>query len=354
MITQVTDIMEESTTKGKAYVLARRTLKELQDVVKDADRYGAVTVCEIKIDRNGITKEQQEIQLKNNWYREHQQEFRVRNEQLYSMIKKLAIEKISAGCKKNIKKEIYDEVYNTDIRIIATINKHDNYSGLNTNVEFGSKDEWGNNNEDKFEYIDNISEFLELAQDCKYKNTFMGQNEYVLLEKIKLEARQYRFSEMDDIIKKQINKYIKEELTYCLKNDEVIIPQEYIDKGEEGIKEWREIKASKNKNNSIEKKILRQAVNDKKQYAFDTMCRIMATISTIDINWAMPFLDIDGRWNKQRTSKLINSILDSKNPQFYIDITEEEILNKFKEHWKGILTKAIDKVDEVPVKEGDK
>lgn len=342
--------MEE---KKKAYVICSRTLKELHDSVQDVDTYAETTLCEYTVDRSDISEAQKEVQNTNHWYKERSQEFRVGGTQIYDTAKKLAIKKILDGCKKDIKRSIFEELYNTDVRIIAWINERNGYDDLNTTSEFGEKDEWGNEN--NYEYSNDLDEFRKRLEKVKYKNSFSPQiGDYVLLEKISVIARAYRFNEIDKEIMKLVNKAVREELTYCLKNDEVIIPQEYIDKGEEGIKEWREIKASKNKNNSIEKKILRQAVNDKKQYAFDTMCRIMAAIATIDVNWAMPFLDIDGRWNKQRTSKLINSILDNKNPQFYIDITEEEITNKFKEHWKGILTKAINKVDELPVREGDK
>lgn len=342
--------MEE---KKKVYVICSRTLKELHDSVKDMDTYETLTLCEYNVDRSDMSEAQKDVQNSNHWYKERSQEFRVGETQIYDVAKKLAIKKILDGCKKDIKRSIFEELYNTDVKVIAWIVERNGYDDLDTSSEFGTKDEWGNEN--KYEYLNDLDEFRKKLEKVKYKNSFSSQvGDYVLLEKLSVIVRAYKFNDIDKKIMRLVNKAVKEELTYCLKKDEVIIPQEYIDKGEEGIKEWREIKASKNKNNSIEKKILRQAVNDKKQYAFDAMRRIMATIATIDINWSMPFLDIDGRWNKQRTSKLINSILDSKNPQFYIDITEEEIINKFKEYWKDILTKAINNVDEVPVKEGNK
>ena len=342
--------MEEKT---KAYVICSRTLKELQDAVQDLDRYVATTVCEYIIDRSDISPEQQQIQNqnRNSWYKAHTQDFRVRNEQIYSLVKELAMKKILGGCKKNVKKEIYNEVYNTDIRIIATIKQHEKYCSIESFVEFGNKNEWGNDNTERYEYLYDLDEFREKLKDVKYNNSFSAPDEYILLEKIEINVRAYQFLDIDKTIEKQINKFIKEELTYCLKNDEVIVPQEYIDKGEEGIKEWREIKASKNKNNSIEKKILREAVHNKKKYAYDSMCRIMDAIPKGNLNWAIPFITIDGRWNKQRTRKLVNKVIDNKSQQYYIDTTEEEIMNKFKEYWKDILMTAYNNVDKLPVKE---
>lgn len=342
--------------KKKAYIICSRTLKELQDHVRNMDMYSNTTVYEYKVDRSDISEEQKEIQMSNQWYRERTQEFRISDTQIYDVAKKLAVKKILDGCKKDIAKSIFEELYNTNINIVAWIDERSDHDDLSTMSEFGTKDEWGNDNSNRYEYSNDIDEFKEKLNGVKYKNSFSAQdNGYVLLEKISLIARPYRFDGIDDKIKRLINRAIKEELTYCLKKDEVVIPQEYIDKGVEGIKEWREIKASKNKNNSIEKKILREAVNEKKAYAYNVMCKIMDAVTSADnINWAVPFITIDGRWNKQRTSRLVNNVVDNKNPQYYIDTSKEEFVKMFKEYWKKILKNAYENVEKLTIEEEEK
>lgn len=346
--------MEENETKQKAYVICTKTLKELQDIAENLDRYGTKEVYRLDIDRSDMSEEQKRIQAQNRWYKDQNEEFRVRDEQIYSMVKKLAIDKILGGCKKDIKKKLYEDIYNTDLRVVGWITKHTGYDSLNTNVEFDGNDQWKNYNNEKFEYSTDIKEFEELVKNVKSRNSFaMKEDEYVLLENIIVVVRAYQFSDMDKTINKQIDKFIKEELTYCLKKDEVIVPQEYLDKGEEGIKEWRDIKASKNKNNSIEKKILRQAVQDKKAYAMDVMYKVMDAAMNNTHDWSIPSITIDGRWNKQRTQKLVNKILKNKSQQFYIDVDKKEIVEEFKDYWKDILMTAYNNVDKITAEEED-
>lgn len=338
--------MEETKEKKTAYVICSKTLKELQELVKDMDRWCSERVYEYNIDRSDMSEEQKLIQEQNKWYREQTQEFRIYDEKIYEMAKKLATEKILGGCKKDIKKEVYEAVYNTDLRAIGWIVEHGGHNSLNTNIEFGEE------NNEGFEYSTDMKEFEEKLKDVKTGSPYSSnKKDYVLLEKISVSVRPYQFSEIDKTIKKQINKFIKNELTYCLKKDEVIVPQEYLDKGEEGIKEWRDIKASKNKNNSIEKKILRQAVQDKKAYAMDVMYKVMDAAMNNTHDWSIPSITIDGRWNKQRTQKLVNKILENKSQQFYIDVDKKEIVEEFKDYWKDILMTAYNNVDKITAEE---
>ena len=86
----------------------------------------------------------------------------------------------------------------------------------------------------------------------------------------------------------------------------------------------------------------------------DTMYRVMDAITDMQRSRSVPLLEIDGRWNKQRTQKLVNQILDNKNQQFYIDITEEEITEKFKKYWMDILMTAYNNIDKLTAKKEEK
>ena len=143
---------------------------------------------------------------------------------------------------------------------------------------------------------------------------------------------------------------MRNELTYCIKSDKVIVPEEYLAKGKEGIDEWRQIKQSGNKNNSIEKKMLKQVVADKKKFAYQTMWQILDKIAGTKHDWSVPSLEVDGRYNKTRTGKLVTQILNTRYKQGLIDMSEEDIINKFKDYWKEILMEAYNNIDKMEIK----
>ena len=135
-----------------------------------------------------------------------------------------------------------------------------------------------------------------------------------------------------------------------MKKDALIVPEEYMNKGKTGVEEWRNIKASNNKNNSIEKKLLKQALRDKKKYTIDCMGGVMLRTvfpdnGTIVRDWSLPFMEIDGRFNYSRTRKLVNTILKDKSDQDLIKMSEKEIQELFKDFWKNKLMELYNSVD---------
>ena len=92
-------------------------------------------------------------------------------------------------------------------------------------------------------------------------------------------------------------------------------------------------------------------MNAKKQYAYDSVCRVMdKVISASDsYDWTIPRLMIDGKYNKQRTQKLAAKILDTKDKQKLIEMSEQEIIDKAKEYWKQKLMSAYNEVDKLEV-----
>ena len=127
--------------------------------------------------------------------------------------------------------------------------------------------------------------------------------------------------DLENKIKNQIKKFIRNNLSYCIKKGEVIVPEEYLNRGKEGIDEWRQLKASNNKSNSMEKKLLKQIYADKKFYQYNTMSQIVDRIASSQ-SWSIPHIEVDGRFNKQRTFKLINQILGDKSRQEIMNMEE--------------------------------
>lgn len=350
------ETFEVNKPKRTGYVICSRTLKEMKDAIAYiVNRYDRKKIYEYNIDRSDISEEQKKIQNQNGWYKNRDVEIRMRNEQIYNLAKKLTFEKLYSGCQNNIEQEVFDEVYNTPIRVIGIIERNNafEYDMLDLVIDFGGVDPYGEDNDKRYNYSDNIKEFEEKLKGVKYRSSFRSDTEeYTLLENVSAYAYPYTFENVEADIKKQIKKLIRNELTYCLKRGKSIVPQEYLDRKEEGIAEWRKLKSSSNKNNSIEKRMLQQIVRDKKRYAYDCMVQIQNKITTCgNQSWKMPRLEIDGRYNKQRTYKLVMEILGAKDNQFYIELTEKQIENKFKEYWKNVLTSACNEIDEFKIED---
>ena len=149
-------------------------------------------------------------------------------------------------------------------------------------------------------------------------------------------------------ITKAVKKAIQHELTYCLRKGKSIVPDEYLHK-ENGVRLWQEHKRSSNSNNSMEKRMVRNMVNQKRadveQALFDVMCALSA-----HDGWTIPQLEVDGKWNKQKRVKLTSVVLSGKTQQEVLTLTDEDILTLAKDYWKGqfrIATAAIDKVDQI-------
>ena len=331
----------------KWYIIYNNTLRELQKAAQkehDAYTYSNVILYEHKVDRSDMSEAQKILQAKNRWYAEHSSTIYIDEyDTLYNNIKSIAYDEIFGGCKEGLEDKIFNKIMDTKLKVIAsTYNEIDKAKRVSINQEFGDE-----KHEDR-EYSNALEEFEEELKSVKRINSF-ASNEYVYLEKLEVKVSSYRYYDMDTKVKKLIKKFIKDELTYCIKNDKIIVPDEYITKGIDGIKEWRELKRSGNKNNSMEKRMLRQIVADKKTYAFNGMNQIVDAIAR-NSRWDIPTLEIDGRFNKQKIKKLVTMVLDEKNKQYYIDASDEEIIKKFKEYWKGILMDAYDRIDKLEVK----
>ena len=333
--------MEE---KPKAYVLCTKTLKEIEKIAANSQEY-RIELYSLDIDRSDLSLEQKKIQNKNHWYTHEDVDFRMWGVKLEELVSKKIMDLVLNKYDGNILEDIMNHILDTEIRFVGKVSEEK--KRIRVTIDF----EVGDNRNDMFEYSDDIEEFKEMAKKSTRSTSYSNDDEVVYLEKISAKIYQRAFEDFRKEVKKVINKFVRNRLTYCLKNGKLIVPDEYLDKGEKGIEEWRDIKSSKNKSNSIENKLIKEAVNTKKQYAYDTMCRAMDKLVSADnsSDWAMPRLMVDGKWNKQRTQKLVTKVLDTKDKQKLIEMSEQEIVDKAKEYWKQKLMDAYNEVDKLEI-----
>lgn len=327
------------------YVICERTIKELIDLVKNnADRYGKIKLYEHKVDIGNISEEQERIQRSNRWQAEQGTDIRLYEAQLYELVQKLGYEEIIGGCKENLSQAIYDDVLKTKIRAVSWVcDRGGGLSYVSSNIEIGDQHDTNS------VYSKNVKEFEEQLKGVAYHNSFAKEGENILLERFDVSVYSYAFNEMEQHISKLIKKFIRNELTYCIKANKIIIPDEYIAKGQEGIKGWREIKSSNNKNNSMEKRMLKQVFADKKALASRSMDQIISKISNMPGDWSIPSITVDGRWNQTKINKLITKLADTKDRQKFIDLPEDKMIEKFKDYWKDRLMEIYKEIDELEV-----
>lgn len=333
--------------KTKAYILCTKTFRDLEKIANSTTDYKAV-LYKHEIDRSGLSKEQKEIQSRNHWYTQISNSFRIWDIKLDDMVKEEIMSKVLEGYKEDIANKVLENILDSEVRFIGKINKDNNNANRS---DISLIEEIKEERNDNYDYRTDTKEFEELAKDLKTKTGYSPNSEEIYIEEICVDIYAYMFNDFTKKIKKSINKYIRNNLTYCLKKGKLIVPEEYINKGQEGIEEWRKIKSSNNKNNSIEKKLLKDTIKEKKKYAYDSVYRAMDKVTSAGnrYDWTVPRLVIDGKYNKQRTQKLVTKILGTKDRQEIIEMSEQEIVNRAKAYWKQQLMDAYNEVDKMEV-----
>lgn len=341
----------------KKYVLVEKSLYDLEKLVEEHKNDYNFDVYEHKVERDEeLSEEQKVIQAANKWQSNITSDLRVSEDKLYELVEEVGYKEILNGEKENIITKIQDKVMNSNVRGVIYVEKKFN-SVLNSNISRAWVEiEYGDRKEDT-EYLENKEEMNKDLQQVRHdawnysKRDVNGNpgKEWVMLEDVRLNVYTWNYRGTFENIGKLVKKFIRNELTYCIKNGNVIVPKEYLDKGREGIEEWRETKASKNKNNNMEKRMLRQMLRDKKQAILMQMRNLLWRFPDGQDNkdWSVPYLNIYGSGNHAMAQKLVNKVLGKMTDQEILNMTDEEVSKKFKEYWKGILTKAIEQIDDV-------
>ena len=156
----------------------------------------------------------------------------------------------------------------------------------------------------------------------------------------------------ENAIKYLVNKMLKEKYTYCVKMGKNIVPDDYIKLGKEGIERWRQEKSNGNKNNSIEKQMLKKIKYQKKQKAFDIFNDAIAAMTNEkgSRNWELVLLSVDGRWNTARRLKTINKYILNVSDNELVTMSDEEIEKRCKSYWVAELTQAIERIKNLEFK----
>ena len=187
---------------------------------------------------------------------------------------------------------------------------------------------------------------------------YLSENEYdvnIYYEGISYYTPKNRYYG-ENVIRYLVNKILKERYTYCVKMGKNIVPDDYIKSGKEGIERWRKEKSSGNKQNSIERQMLKKIKYQKRQKAFDVFNDAMSVMLNEKgaRNWELVFLSVDGRWNTGRRMKTINKYILNVSDNELVTMSDEEIEKRCKSYWVAELTQAIERIKNLKINEEEK
>ena len=192
----------------------------------------------------------------------------------------------------------------------------------------------------------------EITTDLKDIKPYMSSKEYNIRAEIEqpsyiTNSKTYNGNAVIDYL---VKKMLKEKYTYCTKNGKNIVPDNYILDGEAGIKAYQEEKRSKNKNNSIEKQMVKNLKREKIRFCMDTFSQVMKIMlgeGTDAHDYAQVYLAVDGRWNTSRRLTTVKKQILNVSDDELVMMSEDEIKNRCKNYWKVTLNRAIKHIDDI-------
>lgn len=310
------------------YIIYQRTIQELID---DAQNNTSGDEAVYKYRNNTIPVDQLIKQQHMSWVTKHTVSLSAGEARLHTILREMvmqsAIEKPDTTVFYDVMTKIKKQ------KIIVTAEVTDNDVKLREDFEHGV---------DTLNFSQDVAAFeREIDQKVCRDNC----NDIYRIEEIKVCVPIYRFNTLDRKLEKLTKKAIKERLTYCLKNGMVIVPQEYLAKGERGIKEWQEHKRSHNANNSMEKRMLRKLLRDKKNLVHTMLKQIARLAVEPNGDWTIPGLTVARLYNETCMKKLTSTLLKDKSEQTIIALTHDDIVDMCRDYWKRQLNDVIAKMD---------
>lgn len=339
---------QEDTPQKIKYVVVDTTIEGLiKRAEENANMYQTV-MYEKHIYRN-FDETQRRIQTDNHWATVLSDSIRINEHDIEQLVKNNAYAEIEKGTVNNLKDIIFKNIMETRVRECIAVRYEDDGNRASFITDIGDcYDEW--------EYSIDLDKMVEDVKEVKCR-TFSrhdstGEYDYAYIEDIKCEVYNYYMDRVAEHIEKYIKRFFRTELTYCTLKGSLIVPKEYTVKGEEGIKEWRELKASKNKANSMEKRMLRTTLREKKAEVFHQMQVLLWRLPCAnDRDWTMPFIMIDGSGNKNRVQKLTNQIIGGKTDSELLAMSSEDVEKEFKKFWKDKVMNIYNGIDDIDTME---
>lgn len=341
-------MFEDNKKQQKRYVLYEASIKDILQKCSDtSENVSAIDLFKYEADDRELSEYQLEKQHSNTWTTKPNIDMSLGGPELEEFIKREAQGAMLSKYRGDIAEKIRDNVYNAKLKAcIRFVNRKDGKFAIDKYVKtsLDTKEEYEKDIDIEYSYdMDELRKKLnEVKLDYTYHEN--GPDDFVYVDEITVYVYRYRAKWMKDTIDKLIKRTIKNDLVYCLKKGKSIVPDEYLDKGKSGIEEWQHIKRSANKNNSLDKQILREELRNRKEYMCACIETVTRDIVNVNFRWDLPSLDVEGRWNKGKVRKQAMQLLEGKTDDQIMEMSNEEILNVVKGHWKKMLMDAYNNI----------
>lgn len=155
-------------------------------------------------------------------------------------------------------------------------------------------------------------------------------------------------------IKSLAKKFVREKTTYCFKHGKCTVSKEYLDRGKDGIEEWRRLERINSGAGTLERRIARKAYHNTKEKIQEYSRGMQSAIVNACFSYAVPSLDISGHRAKTREAKLASVLLEGKTGNEVMTMTDDDIEKMVREHWEKELTKALEAVKQCEVEKKEK
>ncbi len=328
------------------YVLVEKTLKELKDYGDVG--WGGQELYRYNIDRSNLTEAELVQQRNCSWQTRQNGRAHFTTDDEVNIINNAIDKVIASKYTGKLYDKVLEEVYKTKLYFCASLAYNQDSLGniyIETHNDNSKKDKY--TNENIVLTHGKVDEFEERVKDMQVRGGYGDNAPKVYVEEVSITYDSYSCHTVQDI-PYRIKKLIKEKLVYCLKDGKLIVPDKYLDKGTSGIEEWQTIKRSNNKNNSMEKKLIRDCLRNKKVYVnacLNTVCRAIIR----DQDWSMPTLSVNGMYNQAYMKKCVTHLLDGKDNKQIASLTDEEILQMVKKFWLDKINQTVIKIQSVTV-----
>ena len=332
----------------ETYVACSTTIQGLKSI-GEVD-YNGVALYTYENPRDGLTEEQKIIQAQYKWKTNQSGRMRLGRDSLEQIAEGIVDKIVLSKYREDLYSKVLEEMNKTKIYLCASLDYGYDENGKmvgevfpDTFTDYTLKDKYSE--QEAVLIHGKVDELEDKLDKIKMRGGYGNDMNKVYLERFRIMYDSYDQRHLEEI-PKIVKRVIAKNLTYCLKGGKNIIPDEYLDKGKAGIEEWQASKRSANKNNSMEKKMLRDCVRAKKE-SLDTHIHNVTRKMIMNQDWSFPTLAVNGMYNQAYMRKLVMEFLKDKDNQAIIQLEESTMLEMAKNYWKKQLEEAIKRVDSV-------
>lgn len=313
------------------YILCEKTVGELLECIRDQSTETFFYVYHH--DYMDMTPTQRALQQQNRYITHRQISMHLSPYEISTLLEDIVYEMVKEQYNGDFKSELKRRLLDQKVITTADIDAYSvNFNcGYKTNIKHN-------------DYLTDIVSFEEELKKSTFPISRLNNDVKLYVEHVTVISTLYQTRYMAAAIDREINRRAKS-LTFCLKNDRLIIPKEYAVRGKAGISAWQEYKRSRSSMNTMEKRVMRKLINDKKIAMKGVFSALINDVSYPLQDYTLPQICVDGARNSAKKDKLINKLLADKTQQEIMNLTVTEMRRLIRDFFVEQFNIATEKMD---------